>query len=272
MELKKLTTTLLTVPIILGTMATTMVSTYASTASKVSTTTTSKIQTPSVKINKTSLSLSVGQSSQLSASITPANNTYKAITWTSTNPNIASVDKNGKVLGKKLGKTTIYATAKSKTTSKLIYATCTITVTSTSTNNNTNAQIEDAYILVVKDLIKGKPKYVSLDVKNDIKNNKNFVRLMQDYSKTAGFTLLFDNYEGLKSKGYITKETKESSFYGNYNGGIIISLTVKSNANNKLVIDTGYFCGSLCAEGKTYTLEKVNGLYKIINSEMTWIS
>ena len=46
---------------------------------------------------------------QLKATFTPSNTTNKTLTWTSSDPTIASVDKNGKVTAKKYGKVTITA-------------------------------------------------------------------------------------------------------------------------------------------------------------------
>lgn len=64
----------------------------------------------SIKLNKETLDLTVGSSESLIATITPENATNKVIQWTSSDPEIASVDSNGNVIGKKTGKVTITAT------------------------------------------------------------------------------------------------------------------------------------------------------------------
>lgn len=64
-----------------------------------------------VNISASSMILTVGCSKQLSASINPGNATNKAITWSSSNGNIASVDGNGKVTGKSKGTVNITASS-----------------------------------------------------------------------------------------------------------------------------------------------------------------
>ncbi|AVK84463.1 hypothetical protein C3943_13220 [Lysinibacillus sp. B2A1] len=64
----------------------------------------------SLKLNKETLDLTVGSSESLIATILPENATNKVIQWTSSDPEIASVDSNGNVIGKKAGKVTITAT------------------------------------------------------------------------------------------------------------------------------------------------------------------
>lgn len=63
----------------------------------------------SLKLNKETLDLTVGSSEALVATITPEDGTNKVIQWTSSDPEIASVDDNGNVIGKKPGKVTITA-------------------------------------------------------------------------------------------------------------------------------------------------------------------
>ncbi|MGE7092516.1 Ig-like domain-containing protein [Lysinibacillus sp. NPDC048646] len=63
----------------------------------------------SLKLNKEALELTVSSSESLVATITPEHGTNKVIQWTSSDPEIASVDDNGNVIGKKPGKVTITA-------------------------------------------------------------------------------------------------------------------------------------------------------------------
>lgn len=62
-----------------------------------------------IKFNNMSYSLNVGETYKLTAIATPAITTDYAFKWTSENPRIAEVDKNGKVTGLRPGSTTIYA-------------------------------------------------------------------------------------------------------------------------------------------------------------------
>ena len=74
-----------------------------------------------VSLSKTSLTLSTGASETLTATVTPAE-ADQAVTWTSSNPSVATVE-NGKVTGKAVGAATITAaTANGKT------ASCSVTV------------------------------------------------------------------------------------------------------------------------------------------------
>ena len=63
----------------------------------------------SLKMNRTTLTLEVGKSFTLSATISPTNTTYKTLTWTSSNTNIVSVNSKGQITAKSSGQATITA-------------------------------------------------------------------------------------------------------------------------------------------------------------------
>ncbi len=83
------------------------------------------IPVQSVSLDKTSLSLNVGENSTLLATILPANADNKAVTWSSSNTAIATVDASGKVTAVAAGSAVITVT----TTDGGKTATCTVTVT-----------------------------------------------------------------------------------------------------------------------------------------------
>lgn len=85
----------------------------------------------SITLNKTKVSINKGNTLQLKATVKGAS---KTVTWKSSKPSIASVDKNGKVTAKKAGSTTITATANG------VIAKCTITV-----KDNTEVTIKQYY-------------------------------------------------------------------------------------------------------------------------------
>ena len=74
---------------------------------------------PSVKLNKTSLALTKGKTYTLKTAVTGTN---KAVSWSSSNSSVASVDKNGKVTAKTKGTATITANVDG------ISASCKVTV------------------------------------------------------------------------------------------------------------------------------------------------
>lgn len=90
----------------------------------------------SVKINKKTLSLNVGDKKTLTASPSPATSSSKKASWKSSNKKIAAVDKNGKVTAKKPGTATITATIGSKK------ATCKVTVKGVSKLNKTKLTLK----------------------------------------------------------------------------------------------------------------------------------
>ena len=72
----------------------------------------STVSVTGVTLNKTMLVLYTGGSETLKATITPANATFKYVTWKSSNPAVATVDANGKVTAKSLGMADITVTTK----------------------------------------------------------------------------------------------------------------------------------------------------------------
>ncbi|NSB30235.1 Ig-like domain-containing protein [Clostridium saccharoperbutylacetonicum] len=99
----------------------------------------------SITLDKSALNLTEGYSQQISATTTPAG---EQVTWSSSDPSIASVDSTGKVTGVKEGTCTITAT-----TADGLTATCTVTVTkenkSISLNKSTtNLTIGDSETLI----------------------------------------------------------------------------------------------------------------------------
>ena len=72
----------------------------------------STVSVTGVTLNKIVLKLYTGGSETLKATITPANATFKYVTWKSSKPTVATVDANGKVTAKSLGMADITVTTK----------------------------------------------------------------------------------------------------------------------------------------------------------------
>jgi uncharacterized protein YjdB/sugar lactone lactonase YvrE len=85
-----------------------------------------KIPVASVTINPKTIKLVLNKTSQLKATINPNNVSNKNVTWSSSDPLIATVDADGRVTAKAMGKSTITATSAEDPTKK---ATVNITVT-----------------------------------------------------------------------------------------------------------------------------------------------
>ena len=73
------------------------------------------------------MELSVGEENKLVATVTPEAATNKEVTWSSNNPEVATVDQNGKVVAQKPGNATITVTTKDGNKT----ATCEVTVKET---------------------------------------------------------------------------------------------------------------------------------------------
>ena len=95
------------------------------------------VEVTKITLNKTTASVAKGKTLQLTATVTPASATNKAVTWKSSNTKIATVSSTGKVTAKSAGTVTITCTAKDGSGKK---ATCKITV-----YNNTQAYVARIY-------------------------------------------------------------------------------------------------------------------------------
>lgn len=80
--------------------------------SKVAKTVAVTVSAKTVKVNKTSLSITEGKSETLKATVSPSDSTDKTVSWKSSNTKVAKVDSKGKVTGVKKGTATITASVK----------------------------------------------------------------------------------------------------------------------------------------------------------------
>ena len=95
------------------------------------------VKVTKITLNKTSATLTQGQTLTLKATVTPGNATNKAVTWSSSNTKIATVSRTGKITAKASGTVTIICKAKDDSGKK---ATCKIRVYS-----NTEAYVARIY-------------------------------------------------------------------------------------------------------------------------------
>ena len=107
-----------------GTVVITATSSNRKTASCTVTVKQKEIAITGIGLNKSTTSLTEGESETLTATIAPSNATGdKTVKWSSSNAEVAAVDSNGKVTAKKAGTAVITATSSNRKT-----ASCTVTV------------------------------------------------------------------------------------------------------------------------------------------------
>jgi len=94
-----------------------------------------KITVIGISLNKTTLTLAIGESETLVATVTPENATDKTVTWESNNLSIATVDVDGKVTAVAVGTITITAKAGDKT------AECVVTITNNPLTHDEGVEI-----------------------------------------------------------------------------------------------------------------------------------
>ncbi|MBR2315258.1 MAG: Ig domain-containing protein [Clostridia bacterium] len=111
--LKRIIAVIMTVLMIFGTVSMGITSVAASKKVK------------KIKLNKTSLTIYVGETYSLKASVSPSNASNKKVTWSSSDKKVATVSSSGKITAKKAGKVTITVKAKDGSGKK---ATCKVTV------------------------------------------------------------------------------------------------------------------------------------------------
>ncbi|MBO4843453.1 MAG: Ig domain-containing protein [Bacteroidales bacterium] len=100
---------------------------------------TSTISVTGVSLNRSSMSMTVGDSQTLTATIAPSNATNKAVTWSSNNSSVATVSSGGVVTAKAAGSATITVTTNDggfTATCKVNVSTSTISVTGVSLNRS----------------------------------------------------------------------------------------------------------------------------------------
>ena len=83
-----------------------------------------EVSVTGVSLNKASMSMTVGDTQTLTATVTPSNATNKSVTWSSNNTSVATVSSSGVVTAKAAGSTTITVT----TNDGGKKATCSVTV------------------------------------------------------------------------------------------------------------------------------------------------
>ena len=84
-----------------------------------------KVAVSKLALSKTSTKLDIGNTEKITATVSPSNATYKKVTWTSSDENIAYVDSDGTINGVNKGEATITATTEKNEKSVTIKVTIT---------------------------------------------------------------------------------------------------------------------------------------------------
>lgn len=113
-----------------------------------------------VKLNKTSLTLDIGESESLKATVTPEEAANKNVTWSSNDEDVASVDAKGKVTAISRGTATITV----RTEDGNFAAQCKVTVTDpNATTTDTETQPDGSTVTTVED-VNGSNSSTTVDV------------------------------------------------------------------------------------------------------------
>ena len=119
--------------------------------------TVSAIAVTDITLNNSALTLYVGNTAQLTATVNPTNATNQGIIWTSDDTSVATVNENGLVTAKKVGTATITATSSDggKTADCLITVKKQSATQATITSNNTGTNNQTASISASSFLTEG---------------------------------------------------------------------------------------------------------------------
>ena len=89
----------------------------------------SNVPVENITLSKTSVTLTAGNTLQLTATVTPTNATNKTVSWTTSNSNVATVSSSGLVTAKTVTSQSTATITCSATDGSGVKATCTVTVT-----------------------------------------------------------------------------------------------------------------------------------------------
>lgn len=220
-----------------------------------------KVQIPvqGITLDKTSLSLAAGDSATLTATLNP-NNATENITWTSSNPSVATVN-NGTVTGVKEGNAVITATAGGKS------ATCNVTVTSA--KKATGIKISGDKKLKIA---AGKKVTLTATVQPEDAANKDVTWkiVSNKYAKMTGKgnkRTITVNKNGIGKKVTVTATTADGS-----NRKASVTITIMKGSVKKISFKPK---SRTVTAGKKVTLKPtiaINGKKKQTNTALTWKS
>ncbi|MBZ9636639.1 Ig-like domain-containing protein [Clostridium sp. FP1] len=171
------------------------------------------IKVEGVSLNKTTESVTTGQSVELIATINPDNATNKNVTWTSSNEAVAKVTSSigAKADIKTIGAGTAIITVTTEDGGKI--ATCAITVTTTTSpaiELNAVVKIEQKKVIVAVDNIKALNQQITIAIYKENKDIAFIDQLTADSAGKAAFNTILEvgKYHGLVKAANASLSTK----------------------------------------------------------------
>ena len=203
-----------------------------------------------IKVNKSEILLHAqGNPYQLTATVVPEYAANKALTWTSSNTSVATVDANGLITPVNQGMAVITATTKDGTN---LSATCTVTVDADNIMKDVSQLSNDkCYYIYTKDQLRGglgvNKKYGSLATTFSVTNVKYKTENMSPF--------VFFKYHD-KFLLY----SVEANAFVTYNGGLTRMNIIGSNAINVTKNTNEYFMFSFASTGGVVNINTNPGL------------
>lgn len=182
----------------------------------------SSIAVKGIKLNKSNISLKVGQTSQLTITFTPANTSQRLLTYVTGNKKIAKIDSEGEITGISAGTTTI--TVFSPLNAKVL-AKCKVTVIAIAEKPVTlhvlSQRVEDkAYY---ETIVKGyQAKYKNIKVKYDLIPTAN-------YPQVATTRIASDEVDTLVTPSQINDPNTRTTLFLNLKGQPFVKYVYEGN-------------------------------------------
>ncbi len=149
-----------------------------------------EIPVESVSLNKTELSLTEEQTETLTATVYPENATNTEVTWTSSDPSIATVDKDGKITALKAGEATITVTTMTGNKS----AVCKVVV------NASNKRIKEIYYNVGE---------LELTYRYDYDSENRVVKITQEKNQWSHYSRKYEKSKTIIPYSYTDESVME---------------------------------------------------------------
>ncbi len=161
-----------------GTATITAITTDGSNLSATCAVSVTTVPVESVTLNRTELEMNEGSAYTLSATVLPSDAHNKSLTWTSSNPRVATVNSNGRVTAVGIGSTIVTATTNDGTN---ISAACHVTVKSQMAN--------DCFVIPDTEVLYGE----SVVIPVRLNNVRSFMAFQTDIFLPQGFKVAKDD-------------------------------------------------------------------------------